>query len=181
MYGVSGGAARQTFVFVAVVSVTNTASASSRTTTAARNCLAHRFMAMTFPRMSSCAMVWPVAKSPQRPELRLTLKEPGRLSPRLGFQATHSRLSRRPSRRGRVANSDLRRETTSTVLLLCFVRLGKSEADPEQLVLLAHGPHTGKAEALAQPQYRLEAADRAPCRVERAEPAHAWHGSFHSE
>jgi len=32
----------------------------------------------------------------------------------------------------------------------------KSEADPEQPILLAHGPRTGKPEAFAQPEHRLD-------------------------
>jgi hypothetical protein len=47
-----------------------------------------------------------------------------------------------------------------------FVRGGKSKAVGQQLVLLAHGPRTGKAEALAQPQHGFEAADRTLGRVE---------------
>jgi hypothetical protein len=70
---------------------------------------------------------------------------------------------------GPVANPDPDRRRASAAPLSCFVRGGKSEAVGEQLVLLAHGPSAGKAEALAQPQHRLEAADRAPGRVERAE------------
>ena len=62
-----------------------------------------------------------------------------------------------------------------------FVNRLKSEADPEQPVRLAHGPRAGKAEALAQPQHRLEATDRAPGRVERAEANHPRHGAFHPE
>ena len=45
----------------------------------------------------------------------------------------------------------------------------------EQLVLLADGPHGGKAEALAQPRHRLEGADRAAGGVEGAEAAYPWH------
>lgn len=50
--------------------------------------------------------------------------------------------------------------------------LVKLEADPEQSVLLEDGPCASKAEALAQPQRGLEAADRAACCVERTEAAH---------
>src|SRR5689334_19108550 len=40
-----------------------------------------------------------------------------------------------------------------------FVNLWKTEAEREQPVLLADRPRAGKAEALAQPQHRLEALD----------------------
>ena len=52
---------------------------------------------------------------------------------------------------GCVANPDAGRRRVSTATLSFFVRRGKSEAVSQQLVLLAHGPCTGKAEALAQP------------------------------
>jgi hypothetical protein len=48
-----------------------------------------------------------------------------------------------------------------------FVNLRKSEADHKQVVLLAHCPGAGKAEALAQPQHRLEPLDCAPSGIER--------------
>ena len=72
---------------------------------------------------------------------------------------------------GRVANPAVRRRRASSAPLSRFVRGGKSEAVSQQLVLLADGPRAGKAEALAQPQHRLEAGDRTPGCVERAEAA----------
>src|SRR3954447_14146687 len=62
-----------------------------------------------------------------------------------------------------------------------FVNLWETETDCEQSVLLAHRPAARKAEALAQPQHRLEALDRAPGRVERPEPAHSRHGPLDPE
>ena len=65
--------------------------------------------------------------------------------------------------------------------ILHFVNLRKTEAEREQLVLLAHGPRAGKAEALAQPQHRLEALDGPPGRVEGLEAAHPRHGPLDPE
>src|SRR4051812_21858200 len=62
-----------------------------------------------------------------------------------------------------------------------FINLRETEADREQPVLLAHRPAAGKAEALAQPQHRLEALDRAPGRVEGLEAAHPRHGPLDPE
>ena len=65
--------------------------------------------------------------------------------------------------------------------ILHFVNLRKTEAEREQLVLLADGPRAGKAEALAQPQHRFEALDRTPRRVEGLEAADPRHGPLHLE
>src|SRR3954452_4679149 len=62
-----------------------------------------------------------------------------------------------------------------------FVNLWKTEAEREQADLLAHGPRAGKAEALAQPQHRLEPLDRAPGRVEGLEAADPRHGPLDPE
>src|SRR3954447_8900546 len=53
--------------------------------------------------------------------------------------------------------------------ILHFVNLWETETDCEQSVLLAHRPAAGKAEALTQPQHRLEALDRTPGCVEGLE------------
>src|SRR3954464_3026662 len=60
-----------------------------------------------------------------------------------------------------------------------FVNLWKTEAEREQPVLLAHGPRARKAEALTQPQHRLEALDRASRCMEGLEAAHPRHGPLH--
>ena len=60
--------------------------------------------------------------------------------------------------------------------ILHFVNLRKTEAEREQLVLLAHRPGAYKTKALAQPQHGLEPLDRAPGRVEGLEAAHPRHG-----
>src|SRR3954463_16119231 len=65
--------------------------------------------------------------------------------------------------------------------ILHFVDLWKTEAEREQPVLLAHGPRAGKAEALAQPQHRLEALDGPSRCVEGLEAANPRHGSLHPE
>src|SRR5215203_3199191 len=65
--------------------------------------------------------------------------------------------------------------------ILHFINLRETEAEREQPVLLAHGPRAGKAEALAQPQHRLEALDRAPRRVEGLEAANPRHGLLDPE
>ena len=57
----------------------------------------------------------------------------------------------------------------------------KSEADSEQPILVTVGPRPGKAEALAQPQHRLEALDRAPGREEGLEAADPRHVLLESE
>ena len=57
----------------------------------------------------------------------------------------------------------------------------KSEADREQVVLLAHRPRAGKVEALAQPQHGFEALDGPPGRVEGLEAANPRHGPLHLE
>src|SRR3954464_12186874 len=62
-----------------------------------------------------------------------------------------------------------------------FVNLWKTEAEREQPVLLADGPRAGKAEALAQPQHRLEALDGPPGCVEGLEAAHPRHGRLDPE
>src|SRR4051812_49440837 len=62
-----------------------------------------------------------------------------------------------------------------------FINLRETEADREQPVLLAHRPAAGKAEAVAQPQHRLEALDRAPGRVEGLEAADPRHGPLDPE
>ena len=62
-----------------------------------------------------------------------------------------------------------------------FVNLWKTEAEREQLVLLAHRPAAGKAEALAQPQHRLEPLDRPPGRVEGLKAADPRHGPLNPE
>src|SRR3954447_17870990 len=62
-----------------------------------------------------------------------------------------------------------------------FVNLWETETDCEQSVLLAHRPAAGKAEALAQPQHRLEALDRTPRRVEGLKAAHPRHGPLDPE
>src|SRR5215212_8297976 len=62
-----------------------------------------------------------------------------------------------------------------------FVNLWETETEREQPVLLVNGPGTRKAEALAQPQHRLEALDRTPRRVEGLEAAHPRHGPLHPE
>src|SRR3954466_7443120 len=62
-----------------------------------------------------------------------------------------------------------------------FVNLWETEAEREQPVLLADGPRARKAEALAQPQHRLEALDRAPGRVEGLKAAHPRHGPLDPE
>src|SRR5215217_4577598 len=65
--------------------------------------------------------------------------------------------------------------------ILHFVNLWKTEAEREQPVLLAHRPRARKAEALAQPQHRLEALDRTPRRVEGLEAANPRHGPLDPE
>ena len=62
-----------------------------------------------------------------------------------------------------------------------FVNPWETEAEREQPVLLADGPCAGKAEALAQPEHRLEALDRAPGRVEGLKAAHPRHGPLDPE
>src|SRR3954447_4266250 len=62
-----------------------------------------------------------------------------------------------------------------------FVNLWETETDCEQPVLLQYRPAAGKAEALAQPQHRLEAVDRTPGCVEGLEAAHPRHGSLDPE
>src|SRR3954447_12409651 len=62
-----------------------------------------------------------------------------------------------------------------------FVNRGETEAEREQPVLLADGPRARKAEALAQPQHRLEPLDGAPRRVEGLEAAHPRHGPLDPE
>ena len=57
-----------------------------------------------------------------------------------------------------------------------FVNLRETEAEREQPVLLAHRLRARKAEALAQPQHRLEALDGAPRCVEGLEAADPRHG-----
>src|SRR5215218_150881 len=62
--------------------------------------------------------------------------------------------------------------------ILHFVNLWKTEAEREQPVLLAHRPGARKAEALAQPQHRLEPLDGPPGRVEGLEAPNPRHGSL---
>src|ERR1041384_7943419 len=62
-----------------------------------------------------------------------------------------------------------------------FVNRRKSEADSEQVVLLAHRPGSREAGALAQPQQGLEALDGAPRRTERLEAAYPGHVLLHSK
>ena len=62
-----------------------------------------------------------------------------------------------------------------------FVNLRETEAEREQPVLLADGSRAGKAEALAQPQHRLEALDRTPGCVEGLEAADPRHRSLDPE
>src|SRR4051794_545449 len=62
-----------------------------------------------------------------------------------------------------------------------FVNLWETEAEREQPVLLAHRPGARKAKALAQPQHRLEALDRALRRVKGLEAADPWHGPLDPE
>src|SRR4051794_12857784 len=62
-----------------------------------------------------------------------------------------------------------------------FVNLGETEAEREQPVLLADGPSPRKAEALAQPQHRLEALDGAPRCVEGLKAANPRHGPLDPE
>src|SRR4051794_26435538 len=69
----------------------------------------------------------------------------------------------------------------SAVPLSRFINLWETETDREQLVLLAHRPGTCKAEALAQPQHRLEALDRPPRRVEGLKAADPRHGPLDPE
>src|SRR5215210_7265377 len=64
---------------------------------------------------------------------------------------------------------------------LHFVHLRETEAEREQAVLLAHRPGARKAEALAQPQHRLEALDRAPGCVEGLKAADPRHGPLDPE
>src|SRR4051812_37918757 len=65
--------------------------------------------------------------------------------------------------------------------ILHFVNLRETEAEREQLVLLAHRPGARKAEALAQPQHRFKALDGPPGRVEGLEAAHPRHGPLDPE
>src|SRR3954471_303256 len=65
--------------------------------------------------------------------------------------------------------------------ILHFINLRETEAEREQPVLLAHRPGARKAEALAQPQHRLEALDGPPRRVEGLEAADPWHGPLDPE
>src|SRR5215203_6911219 len=65
--------------------------------------------------------------------------------------------------------------------ILHFINLRETEAEREQLVLLADGPRAGKAEALAQPQHGLEALDGPPGRVEGLEAANPRHGLLDPE
>ena len=59
--------------------------------------------------------------------------------------------------------------------------LRKSEAERQHLVLLAHRPRAGKAEALQQPQHGLEPPDRSSRRVEGLKAANPRHGSLDPE
>src|SRR3954452_340285 len=68
-----------------------------------------------------------------------------------------------------------------SALVLYFVNLRETEAEREQPVLFAHRPGARKAEALAQPQHRLEALDGPPGRVEGLEAAHPRHGPLDPE
>src|SRR3954470_8220734 len=65
--------------------------------------------------------------------------------------------------------------------VLHFVNLWETEAEREQLVLLADGPRARKAEALAQPQHGFKALNGAPGRVEGLEAAHPRHRSLDPE
>src|SRR3954451_629550 len=62
-----------------------------------------------------------------------------------------------------------------------FVNLRETEAECQQLVLFAHRPRARKAEALAEPQHRLEALDGAPGCVEGLKAADPRHGPFDPE
>ncbi|MHC2483354.1 hypothetical protein ACVIKP_005209 [Rhizobium leguminosarum] len=44
----------------------------------------------------------------------------------------------------------------------CFVNFLKSEEARKRIILIVDGPAARKAEALPQPQYRLETCDRSP-------------------
>src|SRR3954452_3100179 len=74
-----------------------------------------------------------------------------------------------------VANSETGHRRGASASFSRFVRDGKPEAIGQQLVLLAHGPGAGEAEALAQPQHGLEVLDGAPRRVERAKAPNPRH------
>src|SRR3954449_8635410 len=65
--------------------------------------------------------------------------------------------------------------------ILHFINLRETEAEREQLVLLAHRPAAGKAKALAQPQHRFKPLDGPPGRVEGLEAAHPRHGPLDPE
>src|SRR5215207_8200502 len=65
--------------------------------------------------------------------------------------------------------------------ILHFINLRETEAEREQLVLLAHRPAAAKAEALTQPQHRFKPLDRTPRRVEGLEAANPRHGPLHPE
>src|SRR3954452_19715194 len=65
--------------------------------------------------------------------------------------------------------------------ILHFVNLRETEAEREQLVLLAHRPAAGKAEALTQAQHRFKPLDGPPGRVEGLKAAHPRHGPLDPE
>src|SRR3954449_12927299 len=68
-----------------------------------------------------------------------------------------------------------------SVPILHFVNLRETEAERQQLVLLAHRPAAGKAEALTQPQHRFKPLDGPPRCVEGLEAAHPRHGPLDPE
>src|SRR4029079_12595253 len=65
--------------------------------------------------------------------------------------------------------------------ILHFVNLRKTEAEREQLVLLAHRPGAYKTKALTQTQHRFKPLDRTPRRVEGLKAADPRHGPLGPE
>src|SRR3954467_14651345 len=76
---------------------------------------------------------------------------------------------------GLVANFGVGGTMAVPTPILRFVGRRKSEAERQQLVLLAHRPGACEIEPFAQPQHGLEPPDRASCRVKglkAADPRH---------
>src|SRR3954452_9282216 len=102
---------------------------------------------------------------------------------RAGVRWSQSRLSQHSGRPHADHAAAVRRrgQIPLPVNFRHFINLWETEAECEQLVLLAYGPGARKAEALAQPQHGLEALDRAPGCVEGLEAAHPRHGLLDPE
>ncbi len=85
------------------------------------------------------------------------------------FHSYCSSQREKPLGLGRVASSADGCKLSASRRLLRFVNLRKSEAEPEQPVLIENRPSPCEAKTLAQPQHDLEALDGAPGRVEALE------------